>query len=165
VLLLGSRLDPAWTSLPLAAGFMPFMDLLLNRLVRGEATRLTAAPGDPVLLPDLATGVVTADGVQRVEGGAAWTATATGLHWLMAGADTIGVLEVNPDPRESTLDRIERGALVALWPGVRVETPARAAERAFTLTARADLRVPLLWLAAALALAELFLAGLIRRRA
>jgi hypothetical protein len=165
VLLLGSRLDPAWTSLPLAAGFMPFMDLLLNRLVRGEATRLTAAPGDPVLLPDLATGVVTADGVQRVEGGAAWTATATGLHWLMAGADTIGVLEVNPDPRESTLDRIERGALVALWPGVRVETPDRAAQRAFTLTARADLRVPLLWLAATLALAELFLAGLIRRRA
>ncbi len=165
VLLLGSRLDPDWTGLPLAAGFMPFMDLLLNRLVRGEAARLTAAPGDPVLLPDRATGVVTADGVERVEGGAAWTGTATGLHWLLAGADTIGVLEVNPDPRESALARIEPAALAGLWPGVRVETPAGAAGLAFTLTARADLRVPLLWLAAALALAELFLAGFLRRRA
>jgi hypothetical protein len=82
----------------------------------------------------------------------------------MAGADTIGVLEVNPDPRESALDRIEPAALAALWPGVQVETPARSAERAFTLTARADLRVPLLWLAAALALTEVFLAGILRRR-
>jgi len=36
VVLVGSRLDPAWTDLPVSAGFMPFMDALVNRLARGE---------------------------------------------------------------------------------------------------------------------------------
>ena len=57
VVLLGSRLDPAWTELPLSAGFMPFMDALLNRLARGEVSLADGAPGDPMPLPDLATEV------------------------------------------------------------------------------------------------------------
>ena len=38
VVLLGSRLDPTWTDLPVSAGFMPFMDALVNRLARGEVS-------------------------------------------------------------------------------------------------------------------------------
>ena len=45
VVLLGSRLDPAWTDLPVSAGFMPFMDFLLNRAARGEVAVIEAAPG------------------------------------------------------------------------------------------------------------------------
>src|SRR5437667_284518 len=37
VLLLGSRLDTAWTGLPAAPAFVPFVDALVNRLARGEA--------------------------------------------------------------------------------------------------------------------------------
>jgi len=37
VLLLGSRLDTAWTALPAAPAFVPFVDALVNRLARGEA--------------------------------------------------------------------------------------------------------------------------------
>jgi len=37
VLLLGSRLDTAWTVLPAAPAFVPFVDALVNRLARGEA--------------------------------------------------------------------------------------------------------------------------------
>jgi len=37
VLLLGSRLDTAWTALPAAPAFVPFIDALVNRLARGEA--------------------------------------------------------------------------------------------------------------------------------
>jgi len=46
-LLLGSRLDTAWTALPAAAGFVPFVDALVNRLTRGEAPVVEAegAPG------------------------------------------------------------------------------------------------------------------------
>jgi len=36
VLLLGSRLDTAWTALPAAPAFVPFVDALVNRLARGE---------------------------------------------------------------------------------------------------------------------------------
>src|SRR6266699_4633432 len=46
VLLLGSRLDTAWTALPAAPAFVPFVDALVNRLVRGE-TPLSAAEGAP----------------------------------------------------------------------------------------------------------------------
>jgi len=46
VLLLGSRLDTAWTALPAAPAFVPFVDALLNRLARGEApvTEVEGAP-------------------------------------------------------------------------------------------------------------------------
>ncbi|HKW42235.1 MAG TPA: BatA domain-containing protein [Gemmatimonadales bacterium] len=37
VVLLGSRLDTAWTALPAAPAFVPFVDALVNRLARGEA--------------------------------------------------------------------------------------------------------------------------------
>jgi hypothetical protein len=37
VVLLGSRFDTAWTVLPATPGFVPFLDALVNRLVRGEA--------------------------------------------------------------------------------------------------------------------------------
>jgi len=35
--LVGSRLDTAWTALPATPGFVPFLDALVNRVVRGEA--------------------------------------------------------------------------------------------------------------------------------
>jgi Aerotolerance regulator N-terminal len=37
VVLLASRLDTAWTALPASPGFVPFVDELANRIVRGEA--------------------------------------------------------------------------------------------------------------------------------
>lgn len=37
VLLLGSRLDTAWTVLPATPAFVPFVDALVNRIARGEA--------------------------------------------------------------------------------------------------------------------------------
>ena len=47
VLLLGSRLDTAWTALPAAPAFVPFVDALLNRLARGEApvSEVEGVPG------------------------------------------------------------------------------------------------------------------------
>ena len=46
VLLLGSRLDTAWTALPAAPAFVPFVDVLVNRLARGEAP-VSAVEGAP----------------------------------------------------------------------------------------------------------------------
>lgn len=44
--LLGSRLDTAWTALPATPAFVPFIDALANRFVRGEAD-VTTAEGAP----------------------------------------------------------------------------------------------------------------------
>lgn len=49
VVVLGSRLDTAWTALPATPAFVPFLDVLLNRVARGEAP------------------VVAAEGLARVE--------------------------------------------------------------------------------------------------
>jgi hypothetical protein len=46
VVLLGSRLDTAWTALPAAPGFVPFIDALVNRVVVGEAD-VAVAEGAP----------------------------------------------------------------------------------------------------------------------
>jgi hypothetical protein len=46
IILLGSRLDTAWTALPAAPGFVPFVDALVNRVVIGEA-EVAAGEGGP----------------------------------------------------------------------------------------------------------------------
>jgi hypothetical protein len=166
VVLLGSRLDPAWTDLPLRAAFLPFMDLLLNRLARGGLPVLHAVPGSDVSLPGQVTRVLAPAGPTAVESGGHYRPLGTGLHWLMHGADTAGVLAVNPDPRESLLAPAGAAEVAALWPGALVAPATRAAGLAFARHARADLRGPLLGLALALALADLLLgAGTRRRRA
>jgi hypothetical protein len=42
LVLLGSRLDTAWTALPATTGFIPFVDGLVNHLVRGTTPALNA---------------------------------------------------------------------------------------------------------------------------
>lgn len=46
VLLVGSRLDTAWTALPSSPAFVPFVDALVNRMAAGAAL-VTAAEGLP----------------------------------------------------------------------------------------------------------------------
>lgn len=159
VLLLASRLDTAWTELPLTAAFVPFVDALVNRLARGELAALYAAPGAPVVLPDAVEAVVLDDRRWHVEGGAAFRPTALGVYYLTAGEDTVGSLSVNPDPRESDLRRASVGRVRALWPGSEVIGLEQAAASVFRAGARADLRPPLLWLLLAVLLAEAALAG------
>lgn len=158
-LLVGSRLEPEWTDLPLDAGFVRVVDQLLNRLARGELAALDAAPGDPVHLPDVVDAVVRGAEVRPVEGGAAYAPADTGVHFLRSGADTVGVLVVNPDPRESLLAPASDAEVRALWPGARVVPLAEAPALAFSQGARGDLTGPLLWLALVLGLVEVALAS------
>jgi len=82
-----------------------------------------------------------------------------GLHFLLAGADTIGVVSVNPDPRESDLTRAETGAIASLWHGARVVPLGEGPDAAFTGASRGDLRGPFLWFALVLGLVEAGLAA------
>jgi hypothetical protein len=164
VVLLGSRLEPAWTDLPVSAGFMPFMDLLLNRLARGEAALDQGAPGDPVPLPDLVTEVRQGTREWRVEGGGLFQPPETGVYFLQAGRDTVGAISVNADPRESRLARASDGEARNLWKGARVVPLARAGEVAFSSGSRGDLRGPLLWTALLVGILEVGLASGWRRR-
>nr|MBA3260768.1 hypothetical protein [Gemmatimonadales bacterium] len=163
VLLIGSRLDPAWTELPVSAGFMPFMDALLNRLARGEVTVADGAPGDPVPIPDDVTTVRQGEREWPVEGGGFFRPADVGAYYLLAGGDTVGAITANLDPRESLLapadDRVGR-----LWDGARLADLSEVGGFAFSAGARGDLRGPILWAALALALVELGLASAWRRQ-
>ena len=133
--LLGSRLVPEETSLPLAGSFVPFVGDLVNRLARGEEGILEAAPGAPVALPEAVTGLVAAGGAAHGLGAARAVAAPVepGVYFLLAGADTVGALVVAPDPRESDLRRATDGEIAGLFPGARVTVTrsarAYAAER------------------------------------
>jgi hypothetical protein len=164
VILLGSRLEPGWTDLPVSAGFMPFMDVLLNRLARGEAALDRGAPGDPVQLPDLVTDVRRGDREWRVEGGGLFQPSEPGVYFLQSGRDTVGAISVNPDPRESRLARADDGRARELWDGARIVPLTEAGEAAFSSASRGDLRGPLLWMALLVGIMEAGLASGWRRR-
>lgn len=159
VVLLGSRLDPAWTDLPLSADFLPFLDRLLNRVAQGEVAMLAGAPGEPAMLPDAVTEVRGAGRRWTVEGGAAFRPPANGVYYLLAGTDTIGALAAGPDPRESQLARLPDDRVRAAWPGARVDRLEAAGPLAFAGAGLADLRGPLLWLALLCAAGEVALAS------
>jgi len=163
VLLLGSRLDPTWTELPVSAGFMPFIDVLLNRLARGELTITSGAPGDPLDLPDLVSTVRQGERVWRVEGGGKFRPSDLGEYYLLAEKDTVGALSVNPDPRESMLAPANDAEIRRLWKDARVVDLPEAGEYAFSSASRGDLRGALLWSALALGLLELGMASGWRR--
>ena len=164
VVLLGSRLDPTWTELPLAAAFMPFMDLLLNRLARGEVMLAEGAPGDGVPLPDLTTSVRQGEREWQVEGGGMFHPSAVGAYYLVADGDTLGAISSNLDPRESLLAPASDDQIRRLWDGARVVPLTRSAELVFSAGAIGDLRGPLLLGALLLGMLEMGLASLWRRQ-
>jgi hypothetical protein len=171
VVVLGSRLVPEDTSLPLISGFVPFVGDLVNRLVRGDEGIVEAAPGDPVPLSDDVSGIaVGRDSVQPVQGGRAIPAPPLpGAYPLLSGADTVGMLVVAPDPRESDLRRASDADLAALFPGARTAVTASAqayaAER-FRGAGRAELTGALLLAALLVLVVEgLVAAGGLRRSA
>jgi hypothetical protein len=164
VVLLGSRLDPAWTDLPLSALFMPFMDLLLNRLARGEVVLASGAPGDALPLPDLTTSVRQGEREWQVEGGGMFSPAEVGAYYLVAGRDTLGAISANLDARESRLEPAGDDQVRRLWSGARVVSLEEAAELAFSTGALGDLRGSLLLAALLLGFAELGLASMWRRQ-
>jgi hypothetical protein len=132
VVLLGSRLDTAWTALPAAPGFVPFVDALVNRVVAGAAA------------------VEMAEGTPRVEfrvrGADTVGATVFGLDPLES--------DLTPAPAELVA--------AAFGPTALLLNDARFAAERFAGTRRADASALLLVLALLLAAAELGVATLTR---
>jgi hypothetical protein len=168
VVLVGSRLVPEETDLPLAGGFVPFLGALVGRVARGEGGVVLAAPGEPVALPPGVTALVGADTTIPADGGITAVAPVAPGAWAMrAGADTVGMLVVGHDPRESDLTRAESRAVAAAVPGATVtvtDDPRVYAARRFRGAGRSELTGWLLALALALLVAESVLAaGGVRR--
>jgi hypothetical protein len=166
VVLLGSRLEDGWTDLPVTAGFVPFLDLLVNRIAAGETRSLGAHPGDVVALPLNVEAVLTPAGPQPVAGDRRITAPREpGVYFLRgAGGDTVGALEVNHDPRESRLAPADAQVLrAAVGPGAELVSDRALDRELFGGARRADLSGALL-LAALLAAVLEFLVSSVGAR-
>ena len=146
VVLLGSRLDPAWTDLPVSAGFMPFMDALVNRLARGEVSLADGAPGDRCRCPTWSSDVRQGERDWRVEGGGSVPAGRAGGVLPARGRGHASARSARTSIRASRCSRrpatrrcggCGRGRRWWRWPTL--------ATRRSRSAARGDLRGPLLW--------------------
>lgn len=164
LVLLGSRLDESWSDLPLRPGFVPALDHLLNRTLRGDLAALEAAPGTAVRLPDRVTAIARRGARRPVEPGSVLAAPLDpGGYFLLAGGDTVGSLSVQIDPRESALEQATRAELAgALGGDVEVVDADRYASGPFGVATRAEAAGPLLIIALLAVLCETMIAWRLR---
>ncbi|MFQ5550461.1 MAG: VWA domain-containing protein [Gemmatimonadales bacterium] len=162
--ILASRFDAAWTDLPVSAAFVPFVDYLVNRLAGPNAWLRDAAPGAPVRLPPGVMRLVGPSGETAVADGDTFVAPAVlGTFFMISGAaDTVGVLNVVPDRRESDLAVAEFAGLRASFGDVASSPDLTRV--VFRGGSSADLTPVLLVLALVVALTELAAATLGSRR-
>jgi hypothetical protein len=159
--ILASRLEEPWTTLPLAPGFVPFLDALVNRVAAAEAWQVAATPGEVVPVPAQATSLLLPDGPVPLAGGRVEAPGVPGVYFLVAAAgDTIGGLAVNPDPRESDFRPAAYAAVRrTLGPHTELVERAELVGRAFAASRRVEAATPLLALALLLALVEWLVAS------
>jgi len=158
VLLVASRLTDDWSTLPITAGFVPFLDRLLNRIAVAETWIVKARPGEGVVLPDAAVRLLLPDGAVSVTGDRSIVApTTAGVLFLAgAGGDTVGALEVNVDHRESALRAASPAQVrAALGENAQVLGETALDREVFGAARRSDLAGLLLIAALAAALAEM----------
>ena len=161
VIIVGSRMDETWTTLPLTAGFLPFLDFMINRVAAAESWIERVHPGDLAVLPPATASVATSRGQFTVAADRQFRAPLeNGVFFLLdAAGDTIGALEVNHDSREGELAPAEADLVRAtVGDDARVLDGAAFVREAFGSARRAELSGILLLAAIIAALVELALA-------
>lgn len=164
-----SPLLPEATTLPVRAGFLPWLSETISQRLGGDAGAvLNAAPGALVAPPAGADGIELAAGQRSPVTGDTLTAPPrAGVYFFTRGERRTGALVVNPEPEESRLDRLGSDTLRSRIraSSVRVtDDPARWAGALFASAPRRPLVAPLLVCALAALLAEAAIAGATRGR-
>ena len=108
--LMGSRLEPSSTDLPVRAAFIPWLaDMLGLRLgaPAGEGgAPLVAVPGAPIVLPDGVDAFENASGLRRdVDVSRALAPAERGVWFMLRGGRRVGVVVVDSPAEESVLER------------------------------------------------------------
>ena len=157
VILVASRMDADWSSLPVSAAFVPFLDFVVNRLGAAPAWIVSALPGEVAEVPaDARNLLVHGTSVPIPSNRRVVAPVERGVYFLEGSqADTIGALEVNHDPRETVLRQAESRMVVATLGGhVQVLSAQGLDRELFRGARRADLAGALLILAVLVALLE-----------
>lgn len=160
--LVASRLDPASTTLPLRAVFVPWLaDMVGLRLgaPAGDAgAPIRVEPGAPIHLPDGADAIEGPGGTRRsVSGPESRAPDERGVWFVLKGARRIGAIEVNAPPLESQLARLAGDVLAARLGATRslsAESGSAWVRETFAAGTRRPIITPLLVLALFLLAAE-----------
>ncbi len=162
VVLVGSRMEPEWTELPVSAGFVPFLDQLINQVAARQTWVVAAAPGEVVAAPPGASELLGSNGASPIPGDHRLVAPLVpGVYFLRdAAGDTVGALELNPDVRESMLEPVDDRTLrTHLGQEAMITSRQDLSRLMFVADKRADLTWLLLWAALLAAVAEFAIAN------
>ncbi|CAN5576352.1 hypothetical protein BH09GEM1_BH09GEM1_44350 [soil metagenome] len=160
--LMGSRIDPSATTLPLRAVFVPWLaDMVGLRLgaPAGDAgVPLQAVPGASIKLPEGADALESSSGTRRAVSGTDAVAPAErGVWFILKGARRVGAIAVNAPPVESQLARLPAEELAARLGTSRSHAAQSAGawvRDTFAAGTRRPIITPLLILALLLIVAE-----------
>jgi hypothetical protein len=130
--LVGSRLDPAATQLPVRAPFVPWLaDMLALRLgapAGDVGSPIDAQPGRPIRLPAGAETLESTGGSRRSVTAELMDAPEErGVWFVLRGGRRVGAVVVNAPPEESVLERWTAPALAARLGGPRARCAATSA--------------------------------------
>lgn len=153
--LVGSRLDPGATALPIRATFIPWLaDMLALRLSAGGGelgTPIVASPGEPVHLPSGVDALESLSGARRaVAEDSAHAPAERGVWFLLRQGRRVGAIVVNAPPGESALAAFSAGELASRLGGSAGRSSGTTdawVDAAFAAGSRRPALVPLLVLA------------------
>ena len=160
--LVGSRLEPAATQLPVRAPFVPWLaDMLALRLgapAGDVGAPIDALPGRPVRLPAGAEALESSAGARRSVTNEVMDAPdERGVWFVLRAGRRIGAIVVNTPPEESDLTRLPAPSLAARLGGARVRIAGAVREwvgETYAAGSRRPVGTPLLVLALLLLAAE-----------
>lgn len=160
--IIASPIDPAVTTWPLRASFVPWIgDVLGQRLASASgvlggqgAGVFDVAPGATLHRPPAAEELEASDGTVRVLSGTTFDAPLRpGVSFLRRGGVRVGAVVVNPEAAESDLTRIPIGSLSRHFKARSVQVEADPDRWASTVfDARADRSLAAFFIVLALAL-------------
>ena len=167
---IGSRLDPASTTLPVRATFVPWLADAISNLASGTTAATITEPGAPLVVPAGATELRSADGKTRrsISGVRIAAPVAPGLYFWVRGSDVIGAVGVQLGRAEPQLARASAAELTQRFGGD--ERAVVSADIPVFLSsvrqsgASQPMAFPLLLLALMAVVAEAWLSGRYRTR-
>lgn len=169
-IVLGSALDPASTTLPVRAAFVPWLADAISNLASGTTAAALVAPHAPVAVPAGATELRSADSDARVAitAGTIAAPSAPGVWYFLRGTDTLGAVGVQLGAAEPRLARATVTELRARMGGAdraMVGSESAAFVKSVKTAGTAQsVSLPLLWLAVLALLAEAWVSGRYRSR-
>jgi hypothetical protein len=167
--IVASPLDPAATTLPVRAAFVPWLASMLTERLVGEPGGVIAAnPGQLLARPRWADAIEEESGARTALADELQAPARAGTFFLERAGRRVGALVVNPEPNESLLERLPARDLTARMRAGQVlvaSDRAQLSSLSFRSAARQPVGQPILILALALLALEALLVRSRRRAA